>query len=116
MKPILITIIFIIGGTVLLGLPSAVILQISIPFIVLFLGPEASNLMRTEAAWLIAIVLSILWPLAITPAYYITRLLKGGRFGDPWIVNLALIGIVVVWTIACSVVLANFFWDPRLST
>ena len=73
MKPILIliviTIVCIIGGFVLLGLPGAVVVEISKPFLALFLGPEALNLTQGDSAWPFALIVTVIWPPAIVPAY-----------------------------------------------
>lgn len=89
----------------LLGLPGAVVLELSAPAIALALGPGALDALPPDAAWPLAILLTLLWPVSIVAAYLLAcRRLAARR---RWQRVLACVGVLYAWGAALSIWLVH---------
>jgi hypothetical protein len=59
-------------GMVLLGIPGALLLGVFTTLYGIATGTDPNNVLPPDAAWPFAILLTILWPLFITPSYFIS--------------------------------------------
>lgn len=59
-----------LGGFLLIGLPGALWIYPSIPFLRLLFGAKWAARMESDRGWPMMIMIALLWPLGILPARY----------------------------------------------
>lgn len=99
---ILITAGAMVGGVLTLGLPGAVLFALSTPFQALFHGLDFWSKLHGDKAWPMAILIALLWPLALGPAHWavyahLDHLTKWGKIG-------AYAGLLYLWGVLVSLV------------
>lgn len=100
---VLITGLMILGGLALLGLPGAVLFTLSRPVLALVYGRGFMDRLQGDAAWPLAVGLTLLWPLGLWPLYALLGWLWPGLEG--WGIIGAYAGALYLWGALLSVVL-----------
>ena len=92
-----------------LGIPGAVIYELSRPFIWMVHGEAVSSNELGDSAWPLALYISFLWPWGILPGYLLAwRVLEI----DTVLRWLVLLGVTGLWTIGVAVALYSFVEPP----
>ncbi len=85
----------------LLGLPGAAILGIAVAVVHPFMSASAWSHLTADVYWLLSIILSVVWPLAILPGYFLT-------FTRAWHASLASrVTAFTLLSVACGLVLST---------
>jgi len=90
----------ILGGFLLAGLPGGIVFLLSSPVLWLFFGPNILEKLPSHTIWPIAILLTIVTPVGIIPAHFISRWM-------PVYPKLVFTISLVLWGISWSVVLVG---------
>ncbi len=89
-----------VGGVVLLGLPGAILFELSAPLLQLLFGRDALKALPPDSLWPIAIIITVFWPLSIIGGYVVAfRLLHAT--GRGWQI-LSFAAILVLWDAVLS--------------
>jgi len=92
---LLATVLAVVGVIPLLGLPGAFIMMVSLPVF----GLSEANL-HADAAWPIAIYISLLWPVGLILGYWVGfGLLKTQSDGGK---KAAMAGVAIIWCLPLS--------------
>ena len=99
---LLFTAVAVVLGLVLLGLPGALIYEVAAH---LLLGRGADDL-KPDAAWPLAIVMSLFWPLGVPVGWLLARLAARCQAGAPFAARAAvLIGVASAWVLVLALLL-----------
>ncbi|MBR8832170.1 MAG: hypothetical protein N5P05_002383 [Chroococcopsis gigantea SAG 12.99] len=99
---IIVSTILAIGGIIpLLGIPGAIVFQLSTPFLPLIFGAEALKRLPSDSAWPIAVYITLLWPPSIVAGYLLSfKLLTISS----WLARIGLwSSIVIGWGLLLSI-------------
>ena len=105
-KGLLIALLFsgasVVLGLVLLGLPGALIYEVAVHLV---LGHGADDL-KPDAAWPLAIAMSLFWPLGVPFGWLLARLAARFRGGAAFAARtLVLLGVECAWVLAVALLL-----------
>jgi hypothetical protein len=90
-----------VAGMLLLGLPGAILFEMSSPFIALLFGAGASDRLPPDSMWPIAIYMTLLWPLSIVIGYMVAFRMLGDQ--RQWIRIMAFLSVLYVWALLLSI-------------
>lgn len=93
------------GVVPLLGLPGAAILGVTLLIINPFITAAAWSHMTADVYWILSIIMTVLWPLAIVPGYWVASVLKKTFHLARTFRVVILVSIVTVWNLAIAAAL-----------
>ena len=96
-----------VGGIVLLGLPGAIYGSLADPLVSALLGGRSEPLLSGDAAWPMAILLTIAVPPVIPLTVFVQRRLRPGMTG--WV-----LAVVIMTTLYLSTVAMMFVFSAGL--
>lgn len=99
LKWLLITLGAMVGGVILVGLPGAAVFALSTPFVALAYGADFWTRLHGDKAWPMAILITLVFPLALGPAHWavythLDHLTRWGKIGA-YAAALYLWGVIV---------------------
>lgn len=102
LKWILITAGAVVGGIITVGIPGALVFALSSPFLALVYGVDFWSKLHGDKAWPMAILIALVWPLALGPAHWavythLGHLSKWGKIG-------AYAGVLYLWGVVISLI------------
>lgn len=99
---IIVTALLAIGGIIpFLGIPGAIVFQLSTPFLLMIFGAGALERLPNDSAWPIAIYINLFWPPSILVGYFLSfKLLTISS----WFARVGLwSGVVIAWGLLLSI-------------
>lgn len=101
LKWVLITVGTMVGGIVTVGLPGAAVVALSAPLLMLVYGADFWSRLG-DKAWPLALLVTLVWPLALWPGYvaafgYLGHLSRWGKIG-------AYVGLLYLWGVLVSLI------------
>jgi hypothetical protein len=85
----------------LLGLPGAILFEMSSPFIALLFGTGASDRLPPDSMWPVAIYITLLWPVSIVIGYLVAFRMLGNQ--RQWVRIIAFLSILYLWALLLSI-------------